>query len=116
MVCRSIIPQNTNGKKISESSNSPPIDERMALSPKYLPLLRTFILLIIQALQVEPQMNAKRDAMVVLGTIANSELKCSATCLLDSSAGAGRQQTICDITATNALSANASQITSRDFL
>ena len=110
-----MMPQNTMGKKMALSTNSPPSDDRMARRPKARPSERTFIRLITQALTVEPQRKATREAAVVLGTMENRELKLSARGLLPSSSGAGSQQTSWAITATKALRPKASQITSRDL-
>ena len=60
--------------KISESHNSPPSEESIALSPNRRPLSRTFILLIIRALIFEPTMNASSDAIVTFGTEPNTVL------------------------------------------
>ena len=73
----------------------------------------TFILLITQELRVEPHRNASREATVVRGTRAKSESKLSETGLLPGSSGSGSMHTRPDITATNALRANASHITRR---
>ena len=50
----------------------------MALQPKPLPFVATFIFDIIQALTVEPAMNARSEPIIDLGTRPNRELKLSA--------------------------------------
>ncbi len=71
-------PPNAIGKKIRESVVSPPMVEMMALQPKPLPLVATFILDIIHALTVEPAMNARREPTIDRGTSPKRELKLSA--------------------------------------
>ena len=107
-----MIPQNAIGQNMQESRSSPPREETMALNPKARPPDATFILLMMNALKLDPITNARSEATVVLGTIMNRESKLAATALLPSSIGAGSRHTRVDIKATNALKANARKMTS----